>query len=69
MSDRLRWFLPDHPDVLGLLRGQAAVTTRGMTAFAPWSATGAPQTHAPYATRSTKATTSATSFSRRSPPR
>ena len=40
MSDRLRWFLPHHPDVLGLLRDQADVTTRGMTAFARWSATG-----------------------------
>lgn len=40
MTDRLRWFLPHHPDVLGLLRQQADVTTRGMAAFARWSTTG-----------------------------
>ena len=40
MSDRLRWFLPHHPDVLGLLRKQADVTSRGVAAFARWSATG-----------------------------
>jgi len=42
MSDRLRWFLPQHPDVLGLLRNQADVTTRGIVAFARWSVTGDP---------------------------
>ena len=40
MSERLRWFLPHHPDVLGLLRDQADVTSRGVAAFARWSATG-----------------------------
>jgi uncharacterized protein Yka (UPF0111/DUF47 family) len=40
MSERLRWFLPHHPDVLGLLRNQADVTSRGIAAFARWSATG-----------------------------
>ena len=40
MSERLRWFLPHHPDVLGLLRNQADVTCRGMAAFARWSASG-----------------------------
>ena len=40
MSERLRWFLPHHPDVLGLLRSQADVASRGVTAFARWSATG-----------------------------
>jgi uncharacterized protein Yka (UPF0111/DUF47 family) len=40
VNDRLRWFLPHHPDVLGLLRHQADVTTRGMAAFARWSASG-----------------------------
>lgn len=34
------WFLPDTPDVLGLLRGQADVTIQGMDAFASWSAGG-----------------------------
>lgn len=42
MTERLRWFLPHHPDVLGLLRRQADVTTRGTAAFARWSATGDP---------------------------
>jgi uncharacterized protein Yka (UPF0111/DUF47 family) len=40
VSDRLRWFLPHHPDVLGLLRRQADVTNRGIAAFARWSSTG-----------------------------
>ncbi len=40
MNDRLRWFLPNHPDVLGLLRTQADVTSRGIAAFALWSTTG-----------------------------
>ena len=40
MSERLRWFLPSSPDVLGLLRNQADVTTRGLEAFARWSTTG-----------------------------
>ena len=42
MSERLRWFLPHHPDVLGLLREQGDVTSRGVAAFARWSATGDP---------------------------
>jgi uncharacterized protein Yka (UPF0111/DUF47 family) len=40
VSDRRRWFLPHHPDVLGLLRAQADTTKRGMGAFARWSADG-----------------------------
>ena len=40
MTTTLRWFLPHHPDVLGLLRRQAEITTGGMAAFARWSATG-----------------------------
>lgn len=40
MTDRLRWILPHHPDVLGLLSKQADVTTRGIAAFARWSTTG-----------------------------
>jgi uncharacterized protein len=33
-----RWFLPETPDVLGLLRRQLAVTVEGMDAFAAWAA-------------------------------
>jgi uncharacterized protein len=34
---RERWFLPDTPDVVGLLRAQIAVTVEGMDAFAAWA--------------------------------
>ena len=34
---RARWFLPDTPDVLGLLRAQLAVTIEGVDAFAAWA--------------------------------
>jgi uncharacterized protein Yka (UPF0111/DUF47 family) len=34
------WFLPEDPDVLGLLHRQATVTLGGMEAFASWSASG-----------------------------
>jgi len=33
-----RWFLPDVPDVLALLRAQLALTVRGTDAFAEWAA-------------------------------
>lgn len=33
-----RWFLPETPDVVGMLRTQAEVTARGMDAFAAWAA-------------------------------
>lgn len=33
-----RWFLPDTPDVIGLLLRQTDVTIRGLDAFAAWSA-------------------------------
>lgn len=33
-----RWFLPDAPDVVGLLRAQLAVTIQGVDAFAAWAA-------------------------------
>jgi uncharacterized protein Yka (UPF0111/DUF47 family) len=33
-----RWFLPEHPDVIGLLRRQLAVTIEGLDAFAAWAA-------------------------------
>jgi hypothetical protein len=35
---RQRWFLPETPDVLGLLGQQLAVTVEGMDAFAAWAA-------------------------------
>ena len=34
---RRRWFLPQTPDVLGLLRAQVAVTIQGVDAFAAWA--------------------------------
>ena len=33
-----RWFLPQTPDVIGMLQKQAAITVRGMDAFAQWAA-------------------------------
>jgi uncharacterized protein len=35
---RRRWFLPESPDVLGMLREQAAVTVEGMEALVAWTA-------------------------------
>lgn len=32
-----RWFLPETPDVIGMLQKQAAITDRGMAAFAAWA--------------------------------
>jgi uncharacterized protein Yka (UPF0111/DUF47 family) len=32
-----RWFLPESPDLLGMLRAQLAVTIAGMDAFAAWA--------------------------------
>ena len=34
---RKRWFLPETPDVLGMLRRQMAVTIDGVDAFARWA--------------------------------
>ena len=34
---RRHWFLPDVPDVLGLLRRQLDLTVQGMDAFAAWA--------------------------------
>ena len=31
------WFLPDTPDVLGLLRAQVTITIEGLDAFAAWA--------------------------------
>jgi uncharacterized protein Yka (UPF0111/DUF47 family) len=33
-----RWFLPETPDVLGLLRTQVAITIEGMDSFTAWAA-------------------------------
>jgi uncharacterized protein Yka (UPF0111/DUF47 family) len=35
---RERWFLPETPDVVGLLRDQLRITVQGMDAFAGWAA-------------------------------
>ena len=32
-----RWFLPDNPDLLSMLRDQAAITVEGMDALVAWS--------------------------------
>ena len=32
-----RWFLPETPDVVGMLQTQAEITVRGMDAFADWA--------------------------------
>ena len=37
-----RWFLPEEPDVLGLLSDQLEVTIEGVEAFARWADGGAP---------------------------
>ncbi len=37
MSWRNRWFLPESPDVIGMLQKQAEITVRGMDAFARWA--------------------------------
>jgi uncharacterized protein Yka (UPF0111/DUF47 family) len=34
---RLSWFLPENPDVLGMLRRQADVTIRGMDTLVAWA--------------------------------
>lgn len=33
-----RWFLPETPDVIGMLQAQAEITLQGMHAFAAWAA-------------------------------
>ena len=38
MTAGRRWFLPDTPDVLGMLRRQLAVTLEGMDALVAWAA-------------------------------
>jgi len=32
-----RWFLPETPDVIGMLQEQAAITVNGMEAFTAWA--------------------------------
>lgn len=34
---RGRWFLPETPDLIGMLQKQAEITGEGMTAFAAWA--------------------------------
>ncbi|MCB1264019.1 MAG: DUF47 family protein [Mycobacterium sp.] len=34
---RRRWFLPEAPDVVGMLKAQADITAAGMDAFADWA--------------------------------
>jgi uncharacterized protein Yka (UPF0111/DUF47 family) len=41
MRERMSWFLPRQPDILGLLGRQAAVTAEGVAALARWSEGGA----------------------------
>jgi uncharacterized protein Yka (UPF0111/DUF47 family) len=38
VSPSTRWFLPETPDVIGMLQQQADITVRGMDAFAEWAA-------------------------------
>jgi uncharacterized protein Yka (UPF0111/DUF47 family) len=38
VTDVRRWFLPETPDVIGMLRAQVATTEEGLAAFARWSA-------------------------------
>ncbi len=37
MTKNSNWFLPETPDVLGMLRAQIAVTMRGMDALVEWA--------------------------------
>jgi len=39
----IRWFLPESPDVVGMLQKQAAITVNGMEAFAAWAETAVGQ--------------------------
>jgi uncharacterized protein Yka (UPF0111/DUF47 family) len=43
---RQHWFLPETPDVVGLLRRQLSVTIEGLDAFAAWAAGDAGAVHA-----------------------
>jgi uncharacterized protein len=38
MTETRHWFLPETPDVLGMLRAQAAVTIEGLEALVAWAA-------------------------------
>ena len=48
-----RWFLPDMPDVVGLLRDQAATTVAAIEALVAWAGGDAPPA-TPSARRSTR---------------
>lgn len=37
MSNGSRWFLPETPDVIGMLQQQASITLKGMDAFTAWA--------------------------------
>ena len=37
---KLPWFLPETPDVLGMLRAQADATVEGLQALVAWAASG-----------------------------
>jgi uncharacterized protein Yka (UPF0111/DUF47 family) len=41
VSEKIPWFLPRQPDILGLLRRHATVTADGLAALERWSTTGA----------------------------
>lgn len=66
VMSRRHWFLPNAPDVLGLLRRQVDLTGRGMDAFADWAARGG-DTHAAATVRALEheATPSSASCARR----
>lgn len=38
INRKRRWFLPDTPDVIGMLQSQAETTAQGIKAFARWAA-------------------------------
>ena len=41
MNGRVPWFLPHHPDILGILNRHAEVTSAGLAALVRWSKDGA----------------------------
>lgn len=43
LSKGTRWFLPESPDVIGMLQSQAELTAEGMRAFADWAGGDAPR--------------------------
>ena len=61
---RHRWFLPETPDVLGMLREQTAITIEGMEALVAW-ADGDRAPRIGCASASTEPTTASASCARR----